>query len=51
MVLRGLTIKAVTVGSGIGIDHQSGTLFVESTVVVRGNAVDTFGTITTVALQ
>src|SRR5206468_11154194 len=33
VVLRGLTIKALTVGTGTGIDHQSGILFVENTVV------------------
>jgi hypothetical protein len=33
VVLRGLTLKAATVGSGYGITHQSGTLFVENTVV------------------
>jgi hypothetical protein len=33
VVLRGLTIKAASVGSGTGIVHQSGTLFVENTVV------------------
>jgi hypothetical protein len=32
-VLRGLTIKAATPGSGTGIDHQSGSLFVENTIV------------------
>ena len=33
VVLRGLTLKAATAGSGNGILHQSGTLFVENTVV------------------
>jgi hypothetical protein len=33
VVLRGLTLKAATVGSGNGITHQSGTLFVENSVV------------------
>jgi hypothetical protein len=33
VVLRGLTIKAATPGSGNGIMHISGTLFVEDTVV------------------
>jgi hypothetical protein len=33
VVLRGLTLKAATVGSGIGIDHQSGTLWVENVIV------------------
>jgi hypothetical protein len=33
VVLRGLTIKAVTNGSGFGIDHQTGTLYVENTVI------------------
>jgi hypothetical protein len=33
VVLRGLTLKAATVGTGIGIEHQSGVLFVENTVV------------------
>jgi hypothetical protein len=33
VVLRGLTLKAATVASGIGIEHQTGTLFVENTVV------------------
>ena len=33
VVLRGLTLKAATVGSGTGIAHQSGSLFVENTVV------------------
>jgi hypothetical protein len=33
VVLRGLTLKAATPGSGTGITQQSGTLFVENTVV------------------
>jgi hypothetical protein len=33
VVLRGLTLKAATAGSGTGITHQSGVLFVENTVV------------------
>jgi hypothetical protein len=33
VVIRGLTLKAATPASGIGITHQSGTLFVENTVV------------------
>jgi hypothetical protein len=33
VVLRGLTLKAATVGSGYGINHLSGTLFVENSVV------------------
>jgi hypothetical protein len=33
VVLRGLTIKAATPGSGTGITQESGTLFVENTVV------------------
>jgi hypothetical protein len=32
VVLRGLTLKAATVGTGNGITHQSGTLFVENSV-------------------
>jgi hypothetical protein len=32
-VLRGLTLKSATPESGTGITHQSGTLFVENTVV------------------
>jgi hypothetical protein len=33
VVLRGLTFQAAVLGSGTGITHQSGTLFVENTVV------------------
>jgi hypothetical protein len=33
VVLRGLTLKAATPGSGNGIAHSSGTLFVENAVV------------------
>jgi hypothetical protein len=33
VVLRGLTIKAATAGTSVGIDHLSGILFVENTVV------------------
>jgi hypothetical protein len=33
VVLRGLTVKAVMPGSGIGIQHQSGLLYVENSVV------------------
>jgi hypothetical protein len=33
VVLRGLTLKSATPGSGTGILHQSGTLFVENAVV------------------
>jgi hypothetical protein len=33
VVLRGLTFQAPVPGSGTAIDHQSGTLFVENTVV------------------
>ena len=33
VVLRGLTVKAVTPGSGIGIQHQSGILYLENSVV------------------
>jgi hypothetical protein len=33
VVLRGLTLKAATVGIGIGIMHVTGTLFVENSVV------------------
>ena len=33
VVLRGLTLKAATQGSGTGITQQSGTLFLENTVV------------------
>jgi hypothetical protein len=33
VVLRGLTIKAAVVGTGAGIDHLSGILYVENTVV------------------
>jgi hypothetical protein len=33
VVLRGLTLKAATAGTGTGISHQSGTLFVENLVV------------------
>jgi hypothetical protein len=33
VVLRGLTLKAATAGSGTGITHLSGKLFVENTVV------------------
>jgi hypothetical protein len=33
VVLRGLTFQAAVPGTGIGITHQSGTLFVENTVV------------------
>jgi hypothetical protein len=33
VVLRGLTIKAADVGSGNGIEHQTGTLSIENTVV------------------
>jgi hypothetical protein len=33
VVLRGLTMKAATPGTGAGITHLSGTLFVENTVV------------------
>ena len=33
VVLRGLTLKAATVGTGTGINHQSGILYVENTVV------------------
>jgi hypothetical protein len=33
VVLRGLTLKAATPGMGVGITHQSGTLFVENAVV------------------
>jgi hypothetical protein len=33
VVIRGLTLKAATAGSGTGVTHQTGTLFVENTVV------------------
>ena len=33
VVLRGLTLKAATVGNGNGITHESGRLFVENSVV------------------
>jgi uncharacterized repeat protein (TIGR01451 family) len=33
VVVRGLTLKAVAPGTGTGIDHQSGDLFLERTVV------------------
>jgi hypothetical protein len=33
VVLRGLTLKAATVGLGTGISHQSGVLFLENMVV------------------
>jgi hypothetical protein len=33
VVIRGLTLKAATAGTGVGITQQSGTLFIENTVV------------------
>jgi hypothetical protein len=33
VVIRGMTVKAVTAGTGTGIQHQSGDLFLERTVV------------------
>jgi hypothetical protein len=33
VVLRGLTLKAAMVGSGTGVTHLSGTLFIENTVI------------------
>ena len=33
VVIRGLTLKAATAGTGTGISHSSGTLIVENTVV------------------
>jgi uncharacterized repeat protein (TIGR01451 family) len=33
VVIRGMTVKAVTPGTGTGIQHQSGDLFLEGTVV------------------
>jgi hypothetical protein len=51
VVLRGLTIKAATPGSGTGIDHQSGSLFVENTIVdgwAEGLVVGTLATRLTV---
>jgi hypothetical protein len=33
VVIRGLTLKAATAGTGTGIYHQTGTLFVENTVI------------------
>jgi hypothetical protein len=33
VVLRGLTLKSASAGSGTGITHESGTLFVENSVI------------------
>jgi hypothetical protein len=38
-------------GNSLGLENVGGALQVTATNVVRGNAVDTSGTITTVGLQ